>query len=115
MFELYAQADIFLFASRRENFPCVTLEAMATGLCVVATPTDGVKEQIVSGEHGLLSEQIDGTQLGRKLADAMADQALRTRLGQNARKRVLDEFSEEQMVAKFLDVYEQMMRSPQSC
>ena len=115
MFELYAHADIFLFASRRENFPCVTLEAMATGLCVVATPTDGVKEQIVSGEHGLLSEQIDGTQLGRKLADAMADQALRTRLGQNARKRVLDEFSEEQMVAKFLDVYEQMMRSPQSC
>jgi len=114
MFELYAQADIFLFASRRENFPCVTLEAMATGLCVVATPTDGVKEQIVSGEHGLLSEQIDGTQLGRKLADVMADQALRTRLGQNARKRVLDEFSEEQMVAKFLDVYEQMIRSPQS-
>ena len=67
---LYAQADIFLFASPAENFPCVVIEAMSSGCCVVATPSGGVVEQIVHGRSGLLAGAIDGESLGVVLCKA---------------------------------------------
>src|SRR5205814_433964 len=49
MADFLEAADILLFPSPEENFPCTVLEAMASECCVVATPTEGAKEQI---EHG---------------------------------------------------------------
>jgi glycosyltransferase involved in cell wall biosynthesis len=84
--ELYAQSNIFLFASPAENFPCVILEAMASGCCVVATPSGGVVEQIMDGENGFLAGEISGSALANAL-----DRALRSRdgismTGENARR-----------------------------
>ena len=107
---LYARADIFLFASPAENFPCVILEAMAGSLCVVATPTGGVPEQIESGMSGLLAREISGAALAEALAEACGDPEKRARLGAAARDRVNREFSEESFAARHREVYAEALR-----
>lgn len=92
--KLHSKADIFLFASPAENFPCVMLEAMAAGNCLVATPTGGVVEQIEDGISGLLAADVSGPALGDALLRALGDSALRRKMGEAARQRVKSEFNE---------------------
>jgi len=102
---LHARANLFLFASPAENFPCSILEAMAAGACVVATPSGGVVEQIEDGVSGLLASSISGEALSVPLADAIVDAARRTRLGAAARERALSEFTEERFWSAHARVY----------
>ncbi len=106
---LFEAADIFLFASAAENFPCVILEAMAAECCVVATPTGGVKEQIAHRTTGLLSEEITGSSLAKQLREALAHPLQRRACGANARQRVEKEFSEERMVTAHLELYAEVV------
>ena len=53
--EQYAAANVFLFPSRHEGMPNAVLEAMASGLPVVATRIAGNEELVVDGETGSLS------------------------------------------------------------
>jgi glycosyltransferase involved in cell wall biosynthesis len=102
----YEAADILLFASPEENFPCVVVEAMAAECCVVATPTGGVLEQIETGRTGLLAGAIDGVALAEALKGAFeSGEAELRRLGRAARERALMDFSEEAMVSRYLAIY----------
>src|SRR6185503_15975442 len=88
MAALYEAADLFLFASPAETFPCVVLEAMASECCVVATPTSGVTEQVEDGRTGLLAADPSGEALGRTLRTALANPAGWRALGGEARHHV---------------------------
>ena len=109
MAELYEAADIFLFASQAENFPCVILEAMSAKCCVVATPTGGVVEQIEPGRTGLLAGHISGKSLGLSLREALAAPEQCRIYGEQARREVEAHFSEERMVQRHLDLYARMI------
>jgi glycosyltransferase involved in cell wall biosynthesis len=104
---LYGASDIFLFASPAENFPCVILEAMASGCCVVATPSGGVVEQIADGENGLLAADISGESLAAALQRALDSPKEIQTLGENARLTVIERFSEDMMI----DEHERLYRS----
>lgn len=106
---LYAMADIFLFASPAENFPCVILEAMASECCVVATPTGGVVEQIEDGQSGFLARSISGDSLGLALQDALADRSVCAEMGRAARRRVIGHFTESRMIGEHLKLYRAML------
>jgi glycosyltransferase involved in cell wall biosynthesis len=85
--------DAFVLPSRADPFPLSMLEAMASGLPVIGTRTDGIAEQIVPGT-GMLIDPEDP----RALADAIAWLAtqspeVRERLGSAARERVAANFS----------------------
>lgn len=108
MAALFEAADIFLFASPAETFPCVVLEAMASECCVVATPTSGVTEQIEDGRTGLLATELAGEALGRTLMTALRDAGHRRALGRAARGHVTAHFSTESFVARHLDLYDTM-------
>ena len=108
---LQLRADIFLFASPAENFPCVVLEAMAAGGCVVATPTGGVVEQVADGVSGLLAREISGPALSEALARALADPSLRISLGESARIRAKAEFTEDIFIEHYRNLYEDVLRS----
>ncbi len=56
---------------------------MAAGCCVVATPTDGVNEQIEHLHNGLLCDTISGNALATQLRRAVEDLPLRSRLALN--------------------------------
>ena len=106
---VYGESDIFLFASPAENFPCVILEAMASGCCVVATPSGGVAEQIVDGENGLLAEAISGPALAGALTRALKSRDEILSIGRNARRTVIERFNEDTMIESHLRLYRTLM------
>lgn len=83
--EAYASADVFVFPGANETFGNTVLEAMASGLPVIAPRAGGVLDQVVDGETGLLFPPEDRGALvmaGRWLAQ---DGLFRRRLGLAAR------------------------------
>ena len=68
---LMREADVFVLASRYENNPCAVLEALMSGLPVVATRVGGVPE-IVNADNGLLVEPGDAPALARASGAALA-------------------------------------------
>ena len=105
----HSHSDIFLFASPAENFPCVVLEAMAAGLCVVATPTGGVVEQIIDGVSGLLAKDISAPSLAKVLSVALIRPDLRARLGSYAQSV---DFSERSFIVRHTQLYLELLNSP---
>ncbi len=106
----YAQADIFLFASPAENFPCVILEAMAAGACVVATPTGGVAEQIEHGVSGFLAPEISGPALAEALLRALASPDDRAAMVAAAKERVHRNYTEKVFTERHREVYAEALR-----
>jgi len=106
---LHRAADIFLFASPAENFPCVVLEAMIAGNCVVATPTGGVKEQVQDGVTGILATGIAGHALTEALRRAVDDEALRRKVGEAARRFAAQEFGEALFFERHQQLYAEIL------
>lgn len=107
---LLCDADVFWLTSSWEGSPNVVLEAMASGLPVVATDVGGTRELLRDGSEGFLARPgclEDFIQLGGRL---LRDTELRFRMAAAARGRAL-EFSMDRMVAEMHDVY-QFARQP---
>jgi glycosyltransferase involved in cell wall biosynthesis len=102
-----AAADVFLFPTERdEAAPLILPQAMACGRPVIASRTGGITEVIgEAGEYGVLLPPGDATVLAREMRTLLSDSALRHRLGEAARRRVLAEYTIERMVERTLDVY----------
>jgi glycosyltransferase involved in cell wall biosynthesis len=94
----YRRAAVFTLPCRvlengdRDGLPNVVLEAMAHGLPVASTTLAGVREAVVDGECGLLVSPGDESALADALQRLLSDGALRSRLGAQARSRVLRRF-----------------------
>jgi glycosyltransferase involved in cell wall biosynthesis len=100
---VYELADAFVMASSYETFSLVTFEAAASGLPVLATAVNGVRELIVDGENGYLVA-ADPEAIAKRLVRLAADPALRRRLGAAARAASLS-FSLERMVCEHHALY----------
>jgi UDP-glucose:(heptosyl)LPS alpha-1,3-glucosyltransferase len=105
----YALADAFVLPSSYETFSLVTFEAAASGLAILATPVNGVRELIADGANGFLITQ-EPDMIASRLDQLAADPALRTRLGLAARESAL-EFSWKEMVAKHDRLYARLVES----
>lgn len=96
-------ADIFLLPSKWEGIPMSIIEAMGTGLPVIASRVGGVPDMIEDGVDGVLIEPT-----GQALADAieklLQDYALRKALGENARLSA-NRFSAATMANAYCELY----------
>lgn len=82
---LYASADAFAFASLTETLGLVILEAMASGLPVIAVPAGGVADHLQHGANGLAYPANDSEALARCIVTLALDRAQRHRLASGAR------------------------------
>lgn len=86
---LYASADAFLFSSLTETLGLVVLEAMASGLPVIATPAGGVAEHLSDGENGVAVPPHDEYSMAQAIVSLTLDTARRNRLADGARQTAL--------------------------
>jgi len=82
---LYASCDAFLFSSLTETLGLVVLEAMASGLPVIAAPAGGVADHLRHGENGLAYPPQDVRAMAEAMAGVVRDRSLRRRLALGAR------------------------------
>jgi glycosyltransferase involved in cell wall biosynthesis len=85
--------DLFVLPSRTEGFPLATLEAMASGVPVVASRVGGIPEQISHLEHGVLVPSEDAEALADWIVRLHDDAALRSKIAAAARRRAREEFT----------------------
>ncbi|MGH8172196.1 MAG: glycosyltransferase [Rhodanobacteraceae bacterium] len=107
----YAAADAFVLPSlnRGEAFGLVLLEAMRSGLPVIASaiPGSGVGEVVVDGETGVLVPPNDRDALASAIA-RFDDAPLRTRLGNAGRERWAERFTLERSAQRVLALYREL-------
>ena len=101
----YKGADCFVQPSRWEGLSIALLEAMASGLCVIATPVGGTRDIIVDRENGMLSPVDDPYRLAERLFEAKTNPRLRKKLAINARLTVEKAYSMTKCVQRHLDLY----------
>ena len=102
--------DTFVFPSLTEGLPLVVIEAMATGLPVVASHVGGIPELVVHGETGFLVSPTSKEEIKEVIIKLLNNPKLRKEMGQIARKRFEAYFSLPQMVQKYMEVYEEVVR-----
>jgi sugar transferase (PEP-CTERM/EpsH1 system associated) len=102
--ELLRAMDIFVLGSRREGVSNTVLEAMASGLPVVATATGGNLE-LVQTDTGALVPPEDRGALADAIATYARDAELRARHGRKARERAVSQYSIAAMVAGYRALY----------
>jgi glycosyltransferase involved in cell wall biosynthesis len=93
-------ADIFTLPSHREGMPRSIVEAMLSGLPVVATDIRGSREEVVDGETGYLVPLGDVAALAQALERLARDPDLRRTFGAAGRARALDLYDESKIVAR---------------
>jgi glycosyltransferase involved in cell wall biosynthesis len=97
--ELTAHASVVVVATDVRAYPTgqsVTLEAMSMGKCCVVTDTPAMRDYL-DGENALLVPPHDRLALRAALERAVADAALRRKIGHAARQAVVDRFTAERM------------------
>ncbi len=102
--ELMAAADIFVLPSRFEGLPMSVIEAMLTGLPVVATDVRGPAEQVLPEVTGLLVPPGDAKALAAALSRLVVAPDLRACMGTAGRQRALELYDEANVVARTLDL-----------
>lgn len=107
--EVLRSMDIFVLPSRAEGISNTVLEAMASGLPVVATDVGGSSELVVSSRTGILVPARDPDLLADALAAYLTDPAQASAHGRAGRDRVQAEFSLDGMVARYTELYESKM------
>jgi glycosyltransferase involved in cell wall biosynthesis len=102
--DVLAAADIFTLPSHFEGLPMSVIEAMLTGLPVVATAIRGPREQVADRETGFLVPPATVAPLAAALARLVADPALRARMGAAGRARAVALYDEAAVLARTLDL-----------
>lgn len=100
----YKSADICVFPSRHEGFGIVILEAMASGIPVIASDIPSFREIISNGIDGRLFKPEDAAALSKEVIALYQDPQLRKELSHNAFEKVT-RYSWEKIAEKYISLY----------
>ena len=103
----YQAADVFVLPSRYEPFGIVMLEAMASGIPVVATQEGGPSRVIEHGIDGLLVDPTDAAQFSHAMDDLLGSQDKRTAFGLRARQKVQDKYEWQVIADRHMEAYDE--------
>lgn len=108
---VYNALDVIVSSSHSEAMPLALMEAMASGLPVVATRVGGVPELVEHGETGWLVAPADFDDIAGCCAALIRDPALRQRMGERGRQRAMERFDLTQSVARMEQLLTRLARS----
>ncbi|HEX2184081.1 MAG TPA: glycosyltransferase family 4 protein [Chloroflexota bacterium] len=104
--DLIAALDVYLLTSRFEGLPYTVLEAMASGVPVVATDVVGTRDVVRQDATGLLAPAGEPSALAAHVLRVLEQPELARRLGEAARDEVGARFSVQGMVTRTAELYE---------
>ena len=102
---LYAAADAFVLPSVSEGLSNSLLEAMSSGLAVVASAVGGTAQTVESGRTGLLFPEGDAAAASAAVAKVLSDPAAAAALGRAARAEIESKYSLDRVAARCLELY----------
>lgn len=105
----YRQMDLLVMPTVREGFSLAVLEAMASGLPVVASDCSSLPEQIDNGKGGFLCPVGDPAAFAEKINLLADSPKLRHEMGQYNRSKVEELFTIDQMVKQYRDLFEEVL------
>lgn len=114
--EIYPSADAFVMSSvttqkgAKEGFGLVMLEAMASGLPVVAFASGGIPQLVTHDVNGLLCEEKDVETLAVNINKVLNDRELRSRLVENGNKTV-KEYDYKEIAKRYAEIYQNQLCS----
>lgn len=107
--EIMSVLDLYIQSSIAEGVPMTILEAMSSGLPVLSTSVGGIPEIIDHGSTGYLVES-ESTDAMQQAISYLLDNPDRLRLiGQNARKKIVENFSIQEMGSQYQQLYAQVL------
>lgn len=105
----FAAADVCVVPSHYEPFGLVPIEAMASGTPVVGSAVGGLKFTVISEETGLLVPPKDDQAFAKAIDRILSDSQWRNQLGENARKRMEEQFSWEGVASQLSELYQEIL------
>jgi len=107
--EILRAMDVFVLNSKTEGMSYALLEAMSSGLPVIATDVGGNVELISHDSDGYLVPQGDVESLAGCMVKLGNDQFLLLRMGRNARDKIVKTYSLNKMVSSYRDLYRESL------
>ncbi|RMF06656.1 glycosyltransferase family 1 protein [Candidatus Woesearchaeota archaeon] len=98
---VWAASDIGVLSSHAEGLPNTVMEAMAAGTPVIASRVGGVPAIIDHGKNGFLFERGNAEEMTRRIEELADNENLRRKMGQNARKKIREEFNLEKLADRW--------------
>lgn len=106
---LLAEASMFVLLSDHEGLPLTIIEAMRTGLPVVASAVGGIPELVEDGATGMLLYETTPEVVADVLKSLLDNPARAKQMGLNGRERYLRYFTEQQMLKKLDAIYTEIL------
>lgn len=103
-----AAGDVFVLPSSEEGFGIASVEAMAAGTPVVATPVDGVRDLVEDAQTGLWCAPGDPRSIATAVMRLQSDAALRRRIVEEARRRAETTYAWDAVATRFAELYERL-------
>ena len=111
---LYTKMQVLLLPSYREGFPNVVLEAMASGVPVVATDVGGINEIVENGKSGFIVEKGDIKSMAKHALTILQERSIRERMGIHSKEKV-SSFSMERMAKETRNLYLTLLKEKGLC
>lgn len=109
LYKLYKKCSIFVLPSVvQEALPVVVIEAMASGMPIVASDVGGVPELVHNGKTGFLTKPGDPEELAKALTKLLSNKKLRENMGKRS-SIYAEEFSIEKMAGQIYRIYEEIL------
>jgi glycosyltransferase involved in cell wall biosynthesis len=109
---LLQAADVVIQPSHFEALGLSAVEALATGVPVIASAVGGLLDFIADGRNGTLCPPHNPTALAAAIRTLLTDQAFRLRVSARARESVVDQYDEQKVFARFGDLLRHVAASP---
>jgi glycosyltransferase involved in cell wall biosynthesis len=104
----YVDMDLLVLSSYNEGLPVAIIEAMASGVPVVANRVGGVPELVQDGTTGFLSTPHDISSMAECITKVLSNQQLRESMGQASRNHVIPRLCSERLITDMENLYTEL-------
>jgi len=107
--EVLVGADLFILPSETESFGLAALEALSCKVPVICTNVGGLPEVVIDGENGFLHEIGDVEGMANSALELLMDEPMRRAFGEAGRRRSVEVYGQEPIVARYRSIYERVV------